>query len=255
MANRVPGKLGRKLGVSEIGSQFKLADYLVDPLPAYHGTDDFTHGITDWGIAGNDTKGCCGLASDYHKFGMADAATAGETLAPTPDSGSPAEAAILAEYAVYDNGQDEGVDLGQWLTYRLTHPLAGLPPIGGFAQVAVHGAEYTSALHIFGGLYTGITVSQEMMDEFQNGEPWTSTNTDWIGGHAVPHLARNTKWGRAITWGAQQLFSWENWKVTGEEAYVVFSAEIMNTPGGVFHGVNVATLKADLEKLHGTVAA
>lgn len=251
---RVAGKLGRKMGVSELGSQFKLVDYLVDPLPVWNGDDDFTHGVVDWGIAGNDSKGDCGLASDYHK-NMADAFTAGEPPLPVPDSGSATEAAILEEYAVYDHGQDEGVDLGQWLTYRLTHTLAGLPVIGGFAQVSDFGAEYQSAFHLFGGLYTGITVSQEMMDEFEEGLPWTSTNTDWIGGHAVPHLQRSSKIGTACTWGALQQFSWKNWQVTREEAYVIFTPAMMEAPGGIFHNVNVATLRADLQKLHGVVAA
>lgn len=252
MKRRTAGKLGRKLGVSEIGSQFKLADYTVDPLPVYNGTDDFTAGVTDWGIGGNADYGDCGVVGDYHKS-MADAFTAGEAHLPVPEAGSATESAIVAEYLSYDDGQDEGVDLGQWLTYRMTHGLAGLPPIGGFAQVSDFGAEYQSAFHLFGGLYVGIAVSQEMMDEFEEGQPWTSTNTDWIGGHCVPHLARNAKWGRAITWGADQLFSWDNWRATREEAYVIFTPEMVKAPGGVFHGVAVAALAADISKLHGTI--
>ncbi len=253
MSRRTAGKLGRKLGVSEIGSQFKLADYLVDPLPVWNGSDDFTHGVADWGIGGNDQYGDCGVVGDYHK-NMADALTAGETPLVVPDSGSATERAIIDEYLSYDNGQDEGVDLGQWLTYRMTHALAGLPAIGGFAQVSDAGAEYQSAFHLFGGLYTGIGVSQEMMDEFEAGEPWTSTATDWIGGHCVPHLARNTKWGRAITWGADQLFTWGNWKACRQEAYVIFTPAMVAAPGGVFHGVKVAQLAADIQTLHGALA-
>ena len=255
MPHRKVGLLGRKPGVSEIGSRFKLADYLVDPLPIWRGNDDFTVGLpADLGMCGNATYGDCGPAGDYH-LGFANAHTAGEPLPPVPDDGSQAEQEVVDEYLSYDNGQDEGVDLGQWLTYRLTHSLAGLPPIGGFAQVSVSGNEYASAMHIFGGLYTGILVNEEMEEEFGNGEPWTSTNSDWIGGHAVPHLGRNTKWGRCVTWGQVQLFSWANWRAVREEAYVVLTAEIMNTPGGIYHGLHVAQLKTDLELLHGTFAA
>lgn len=243
------------MGVSELGSQFKLADYLVDPLPVWNGSDDFTVGLpSDMGMAGNDEYSDCGVAGDYHK-NMADAATAGEPLPPTPDTGTNVCQEIVSEYLAYDDGNDEGVDLGQWLTYRLTHSLAGLPPIGGFAQVSDSGAEYQSAFHLFGGLYTGILVNSEMQEEFGNGEPWTSTSTDWLGGHCVPHLKRNAKWGTACTWGALQLFSWQNWQATREEAYVIFTPEMMNAPKGIFHGVNVAQLKADIMKLHGTLAA
>lgn len=250
MAERRAGKLGRKLGVSALGSQFKLADYLVDPLPVWDGPDDFTGGRAEWGMAGNDTYGDCGVAGDYHK-NMADAITAGEAVPPQPDDGSTPGQEIVAEYLAYDEGQDEGVDLGQWLTYRLTHALAGLPAIGGFAQVSDSGSEYQSAFHLFGGLYTGITVNQEMMDEFDQGVPWSSTDTNWLGGHCVPHLARDAKLGKCITWGAVQAFTWANWHAVREEAYVIFSPEIMATPGGVFHGIAVAKLKADLKILHG----
>lgn len=261
MAERKAGKLGRKLGVSAIGSQFKLADYLVDPLPVWDGPDDFTGGREDWGMLANgpdplvtnqgpdfEGLGDCGVAGDYHKA-MADAATAGETV-PSIDGQVPNE--IATEYMAYDGGQDDGVDLGQWLLYRMTHSLAGLPPIGGFAQVSDSGAEYQSAFHLFGGLYDGITVNQEMMDEFNQGVPWSSTDPNWIGGHAVPHLKRNAKLGGCCTWAAIQLFTWTNWKATREESYVIFTSEIMATPGGTFHGVNVAQLKADLASLHGT---
>ena len=114
MRRRQAGKLGRKLGVSELGSQFKLSDYLADPLPVWDGSDDFTGGRTEWGMAGNDTYGICGPAGDYHKA-MADAATASETVPTQPDDGTSVEEQLVAEYLAYDNGQDEGVDLGQWL--------------------------------------------------------------------------------------------------------------------------------------------
>ena len=251
---RQHGKLGRKPGVSELGSQFKLSDYLTDPLPPWDDPDDFTGNRAAWGMAGNDTYGDCGVAGDYHKA-MADASTAGETAPPQPDDGTDVEAQIVAEYLAYDDGQDEGVDLGQWLLYRTTHTLAGLPKIGGFAQVNDFGAEYQSAFHLFGGLYTGILVNQEMMNEFNDDKPWTSTDTDWVGGHCVPHLARDTAQGKCITWGAVQAFSWENWRATREEAYVILTEEIAESPGGVFHGIQVGQLAADIKKLAGTLTS
>jgi hypothetical protein len=91
------------------------------------------------------------------------------------------------------------------------------------------------------------------MDEFNAGKPWSSTATDWIGGHCVPHLARDAAIGKCVTWGATQGFTWPNWRAVREEAYVILTAEMMDTPGGVFHGVNVAALKADIQILGGTL--
>lgn len=263
MKRRSAGKLGRKPGVSEAGSRFKLTDYLVDPLPVFDGSDDFTGGRAAWGMGGNDIYGICGPVGDYH-LAMANAVTADEAAPPQPDDGTSVETELVTDYFTYegspggapDPAYDNGVDLGQWLTYRLTHSLAGLPPIAGFAQVNDFGAEYQSAFHLFGGLYTGILVSGTDMNDFEEGHPWTdTTDTAWVGGHCVPHLARNQKWGRLITWGADQLFDWPWWRVHREEAYVIFDSEILDTPGGVFHGVAVAKLKEDITKLKGTLAA
>jgi hypothetical protein len=255
-------KLGRKPGVSQVGSQFALTKYYTDPagLPAWNGDDNFVGSITNWGMLGNgpdpavtnqgpdfEGVGDCGPVADYHK-GMADAQTADEAL-PVVTGQVPNE--LVAEYMVYDDNVDEGVDLGQWLTYRTTHTLAGLPKIGAFAQVTDFGAQYQAAFHLFGGLYVGIMVNQEMMNASEQtpNKPWSSTNTDWIGGHCVPHLARNAEQGVCITWGMTQIFTWPNWRATREEAYVIFSSEILDAPGGIFHGVNVAKLHQDIVAL------
>jgi hypothetical protein len=264
-------KLGRKPGVSAIGSRFPLSDYLVGATPSfpiYNGDDDFTGSITDWGMLGNgpdplvtnqgpgfEGVGDCGPAADYHKA-MADAQTVGEAI-PSVTGQVPNE--LVADYLTYDNGADNGVDLGQWLLYRTTHTLAGLPKIGGFAQIAVGGPptsgneQYQSCFHLFGGVYVGILVNQEMMNASLAGQIWNSTATDWIGGHCVIHLARNPQQGVCITWGMKQAFTWANWHATREEAYVIFTEEMMAAPDGVFHGVNVAQLKADIAALGGTL--
>jgi hypothetical protein len=255
----MPLKLGRKMGRSLPEDVLRLTDYLVDPLPVWDGSDNFTSGITDWGMLGNGPDplvtnqgpgfggvGDCGPVGDYH-YNLANAATAKETQ---PSIGGQVPNEIVAEYLAYDGGQDNGVDLAGWLTYRLTHTLAGLPVIGGFAQVSDSGAEFQSALHVFAGIYAGILISQEAYDQYP--DAWTSTATDWIGGHCVPILARNADNGVCVTWGTQQRFSWPWWRVAREEAFVIFTPEQMNAPGGVFQGVKVAQLKADLAKLGGT---
>jgi hypothetical protein len=258
-------KLGRKPGVSELGSQFKLSKYAVGGvLPAYNGNDNFLGSFTDWGMLGNgpdplvtnqgsgfEGVGDCGVAADFHKA-QSDAQLAGE---PIPAVTSAVSNALVAEYLAYDDGVDNGVDLGQWLLYRTKHTLAGLPKLGGFAQVDDFTQGYQAAFHTFGGLYVGIMVNNEMMNasEADPPQPWSSTATDWIGGHCVIHLERNAEKGTAITWGMEQIFTWPNWRATREEAYVIFTEEMVNAPGGVFNGVNVVQLSADIKALNGTL--
>jgi hypothetical protein len=256
------GKLGRKMGVSEIGSQVKLSDYLVDPFPIFQQAEDFTSGVDEWdGMLGNDVYSDCGVVGDV-RVCQANAWTAKEEPAGNVnDAMWPTAAEVIATYLAYDGGQDNGVDLGQWLLWRTKNPIGPLPPIGGFAQVSVVEPEYSSALHVFGALYDGVLISQEAMDEFEAGEPWTSTATDWVGGHCSPCLklpktsgAPNVPgYGRRYTWSKSWLFTWDWWRATREESYVIFTPAQMNAPSGVFNNVKVAQLKADIEKLHGTL--
>lgn len=257
---RHAGKLGRRMGVSEIGSQFKLEDYIANPLPVNTTACDFTSQVAQWGILGNDYYGDCGFAGRVH-YDMANAWTAKEQPAGniTDTAVWPTYAEVVNAYLAYDNGQDIGVDLGEVLLFWLTNPLANLKPIGGFAQVSVSEPGYSSALHVFGALYDGHLVSQEAMDEYEAGEPWTSTATDWVGGHCTPTLALPDTthaphvpgFGRKVTWGTDQLFSWPWWQTCREESYVIFTQEQAEAPGGVYNEVQVAALKADILKLHG----
>jgi hypothetical protein len=256
---RQPGLYGRKMGVSEIGSQFPLESYLTAPLPLFTGAQDFTSGVAQWGMLGNDTEGDCPFAGRVH-YDMGNAWLAKEEpVGNIAASCWPTAAQVVAAYLKYDKGQDVGCDLGEVLVYWLTNPLANLKPIGGFAQVSVCEPQFSSALHVFGGLYTGENISQEAEDQFSAGEPWTSTATDWVGGHCTDTLALPDTskapdvpgFGRLITWGADQLFSWPWWQASREEAYVIFTREQMAAPDGIFNGVNVAQLKVDIRKLHG----
>ncbi|MCU1493388.1 MAG: hypothetical protein JWO62_1152 [Acidimicrobiaceae bacterium] len=260
MKRRIAGKFGRKPGVSDAGSQFPLRSYLVDPLPLHPDPDDFTSAVAQWGMLGNDTYGACGPCGDVH-LNMANAWTAAEqTPGDIADPRWPTTAQVEAAYFAFGISMgepgpqpDSGVDLGQWLLWRMKNSIGPIPPIGGFAQVDNGGDEYAAALHAFGGLFTGQMISPEAQQEYEAGQPFTSTATDWVGGHCTAHLARNATWGRLITWGSDQLFSWPWWQAAREEAYVIFTPEQMAAPGGVFNGVNVAQLKADISALNGTL--
>lgn len=258
---RQHGKLGRKPGRSLPEGTLQLENYLTAPLPLWDGVDDFTSDVKAWGMLGNDYYGDCGFAGKVH-LDMANSWTAQEQPAGNIANANvwPTYNQVVTAYFTYEgsprpddpawneeNGYDNGVDLGEVLKYWMEHPLAGLKPIGGYAQFNVdNGPLFQSCVHAFGGIYAGVLISPEAMQEFDDEQPWTSTATDWEGGHCIPVLARNSLYGKAITWGSVQEFSWEWWRTCREEAFVVFTPEQMEAPGGIFNGVNVAQLKADL---------
>ena len=264
-AVRTPGKLGRKPGRSLPVGTLQLEDYLTsDPLPPWgsNQASDFTSAVKSWGILGNDDYGDCGFAAKVH-LDMANSWTAKEQPAGNISDTAvwPTYDQVVTAYFTYEGSPggkpdpqfDNGVALADVLKYWMTNPLANLKPIGGYAQFDVtNGPLFQSAIQAFGGVYVGILVSNEAMSQFSAGQPWTSTATDWDGGHCVPILMRNSAYGKCITWGQIQQFSWGWWRTAREEAYVVFSQEMMNAPGGVWNGVNVSKLKADIGALHGT---
>jgi len=261
---RQAGKLGRKMGVSEIGSKFKLSDYLVDPFPNVNpdSTFDGTCGATELGMLGNDQYGCCVWAGYVHTR-MLNAWLAKEQPVGNINDTSvwPTEEQVVTSYFIYegspggqpDPAYDNGADIGEALLWFMDNSIGPLGPLGGFAQVNDFGEMYEGAIQTFGVIYDGILVSQEMMNEFSAGQPWSSTATDWIGGHCAPHAYRSPKVGKAATWAQFEEFTWPNWQVTREEAYVLFTPEQMKAPGGVFNGVQVAKLEADIKALKGTL--
>lgn len=263
------GKLGKRPVPSELGQSIKLKNYMAgEPFPYVSPTSsvDFSSDVLAWGMLGNDDYGDCTFAGRVH-MEMGNAwYNKQQAVGNTSASVWPTYDQTLTSYFTYEgspqpsnytwseqNGYDNGADMGQLLLWFMTHDVGPLGPIGGFASIDItDGQEYQGAFSAFGGLYVGLLVNQEMMNETDAGEPWTSTATDWIGGHCIWHAKRGPTWGTAITWGQQQLFSWENWRATRQEAYVVFTREMMEAPGGKFNGVNVAQLKSDLADLGGT---
>lgn len=302
-------KLGRKMGVSEAGSQFKFADYMTDelaekvskydeflkaksglytptgfrmteaeldsesvkPMAALAAADPFPGvspfssynwdcNVADWGMLGNDQYGDCGVAGDVHFHECVSWVGKYQPTGNITTAAWPTAADTIKAYFTYEgspggapNSQyDAGVDLGQWLLNRLSNPIGPIPAIKGFAQVNVaSGAEYQAALAI-SPLYCGINVNNEMMNEYPG--IWTSTATDWVGGHCVVHVGRNANWGECITWGTRQRFTWPNWRATREEAYIILTeAQVANAVNGVWNGINVQKLISDLNALGGTV--
>lgn len=229
-------------------------------------------GVQSWGMLGNDYYGDCGIAGDAHTC-MAAAWLGGELpVGSLTNPGLPTYNQATTTYFTYegspqpsnfqwseDNGYDNGVDLGQYLLWRTKNKMGPLAEIGGFAQIDDFGEMYEGAFAVFGAVYVGIMVNSEMMADVQNTPwtAWTSTATDWEGGHCVVHVYRDPTWGKAVTWGGLINFSWENWRAIREEAYVIFTPAQMAAPGGIWKGpggvaINVAKLKSDITALGGT---
>lgn len=259
---REVGKLGRLPSRLEVP---KLSDYMTDPFPQVdpRSTFDGTSGIkTGLGMLGNDTYGDCVFAGYVHTY-MLNAWLAGEQPAgnvPNP-AVWPTQDQVLTAYFTYggspqptnyvwsaQNGYDNGADMATAALWFTKNTIGPLPKLAAFASVADSGEIYEGAMQAFGTVWTGIMVSNEMLSEYQAEQPWSSLATDWVGGHCVPHSYRSPTLGKCVTWGQEQEFTWPNWRVVREEAFVLLTEEQLKAQ----KFFDAAKLQADIKALGGT---
>jgi len=236
---RAAGKLGRRPAQFPAGLR-DLTYYVAGDLPkppASMPVPDFP----DWGVLANDRLGDCGVAGLQHL--MEAAAT---------DVGKreswPAGRQAASYYLQYTGGQDDGVVLSQFLAYVRRHGYYG-HSVKAFTPVAVHDVPtLQTAIWLYDAVYTGINVTQAMMDAFGQHEPWTldMAQGEPLGGHCIPLVGYDGQYVHAVTWGAVQKIEYPAWHAMSSEAWAVIVGELAAGDG---HGVDLAALEADLDKL------
>ncbi len=236
---RAAGLLGRLPGQIPVGLR-DLTYYAAGPLPKAPASVPAPT-VGAWLMLGNDQYGDCGVAALEHGF-MAAAADAGEY------ESFPADQQAVSYYLAYTGGQDDGVVLSQYLAYVRQKGYFG-HAVSAYAPVAVHDVPTLSfCVWAYDFCYTGITVTQAMMDAFNAGQPWTTATTQGepLGGHCVPAVGYSDEYLTVVTWGQTQQIAWPAWHAMSDEAWVVIVGEDAKGDG---HGINLAALQADLPRL------
>jgi hypothetical protein len=208
---------------------------------------DGTHGITSWGMDGNDQYGDCGpAATDHGDMAKADDPALLGTL------GEPKYSGTLATYFAYGIAQgepgpnpDEGVDNASWLGFLWKNGL-----IEGYGEVPLDQIREYAVL--FDGLLIACQLSDEAEQEFEAGQPWNwsaSEPPDPNDGHDVLLIQYADDGGvTVVTWGALQkcTAAWVEHNVT--DAWAILTAEDAKRAG-----VNWAALIASLQAVHGMI--
>lgn len=238
---RVAGKFGRCPAKIPAGLR-DLTYYVAGDLPKPPASMAVPQ-VADWGILGNQSYGDCGVAGLHHLM-MSDAADTSENEA------FPSEQQVIDYYLQYTGGQDSGVVLSDYLTYVRQNGYYG-HTVKAFAPVAVHDVPtLQTAIWLYDATYTGISVTQAMMDAFNQGEPWAleTVQGEVIGGHCIPLIGYDGQYLTAVTWGGTQQIEYSAWHAISSEAWAVITGEeaAANSDG---HGVNLAALEADLNQL------
>lgn len=240
-------RFGRRAGHIPVGLR-ELPHYAAGSLPQPPAKVDVPQVAPDedgtpWGILGNDAYGDCGVAGIDHGL-MADAAIAGES------EEFPRTREVVDYYLGYTQGQDQGVVLSDFLAHVRQAGFFG-HTVSAYAPVGVHDIPSLHfAVNAYGFCYTGIRVTNTMMDSFQAGKAWDMDDllSPVAGGHCVPIIAYDSKALYAVTWGKVQPITYPAWHYMSDEAWAVITGEF-TARGDDARGVSLEALQADLGKL------
>lgn len=200
--------------------------------------------VASWGMCGNDRYGDCGIAGIHHGFMAVDTDLSKPVIELTADQD-------IQYYLSYTGGQDTGVVLSQFLASVQKNGFYGRS-IAGYAPVSVQDINTLHfAVNGYDFAYTGISVYEGMEQAYRDGQkPWdlTTITGSIVGGHCVPIVGYDSQWLYVVTWGAIQPIAYPAWNRVAEEAWAVITDDVVSA-GGDGHGIDLATLQADLEGL------
>jgi hypothetical protein len=225
-----------------------LKDYLPKTaLPAPPVANGWEYAVSDatWSqsMLGNDSVGDCVEVMALHYI-MAAQGNVGNRVTFTTDQAIQLYSAITG-YNPSDPHTDQGTAITDLLAYWQNTGIYGHKILGWAAVNPSDLAQVRAALYAFGGLLAGIQVTSEMMQEFQDSQPWNSFGGDVEGGHGVPILGYGRLGQTVITWAKRQQSNLDFWSVV-DELYCVVTPDWLDAQGKSPSGLDLQTLQSDL---------
>lgn len=230
--------------------RLKLGPRLTGALAAPPASADWYSDVASWPVYLNDQLGDCTCASTGHIIESSSRYGGGTTI-EVPQSAILAEYERVGGYVPGDPSTDNGAVIQDVLAdWRKTG-------VGGhkclvYAQVKVSDTEEVrQAIDLFGVADLGITVTQDMMDAFNDGQPWASAGGASLGGHCVPAVGYDSASVHVITWGQVQPMTWDCFDAATEEAWVVCTPEWFSAAGTDPAGLDLHGLGEDFAEMTG----
>jgi hypothetical protein len=193
----------------------------------------------------NDSLGICTCAAAAHYI-MNWTANSSTLITPTNDDVLRAYEAITG-YTPNNPATDNGAVELEVLKYWQTTGIAN-HKIGAFVSVNPKNILHLKiAIWLFGGVYTGVDLTEDDMNAVESGiTTWQYTTGNIIGGHAIPSFSFSENTFEYITWGAVQSATYDWVTNRTEEAYALISQDWINNTGLSPSGFNMDQLVADL---------
>jgi hypothetical protein len=209
----------------------------------------------DWGMLGNDTAGDCTFADAGHQV-MLHTANAGTIIIPTT-------ADVLSAYSAdtgYDPAQtdaqgnnptDQGDDETAVCRFMMKTGICGQRSAGAAMVDPTNFDHIRWCVEIFGACRLGITVSDEMVTQFQDKQPWTVLGTSNPGGHDVPVVYCDADYAWVVTWAGEQPIAWSLMAQPAflQEAHAEVYPDFVRSTGTTPRGFSLAQMLGDMQAL------
>src|ERR1051326_7188346 len=256
---RMAGRCGRRAPKNTPAIRFADVLHTGALIPAHAASQDYLSRLANWAMLGNESAGDC-VSVTWANFRRLVTSFLFTENYPTQDQ-------VWAIYKTQNpdfdpNGDpnvngpgspaDNGMDIQTLLEYLVKHGGPDGVKAVAFAKVDyTNQAELDTALAIFGGVWTGVQVTQANQQEFAAGQPWSYDPTSpVVGGHSVLSGGYRTGDIRFITWGAETDFTWTFVDHQVEEAWVVIWPEHLGT-AQFEAGIDRAALATAYQELTG----
>lgn len=211
------GKLAKRVDARTL----QLKDFLVyknlPPLPDSCDVDLAFTNFSNNHMFSNDQYGDCVIAGRAHMTLRFEEFEEKKLILITDKE-------VTTEYFKETGGSDSGLNmlnsLNEWRKSGWT--AAGkIYDIHAYAEInKSNHDELKYTVLLLRGAYTGFSVPQSAMDQFNAKKPWTVVlGSPIIGGHCVYIKAYNEIGPICVTWGANQQMTWEFWDKYFDEAY------------------------------------
>lgn len=260
-------KLGRRAPKNAPALKFSSFMKATGTVPAHPASEDYLARLTNWQVLGNDKVGDCNAVTWANMRRLVTASLAAEYY--------PTQEQVYEFYKTQNpsfdpNGDpnvngpgspaDQGMDVQTGLEYLHTNGGPdGVKPVAFAKLDPANKDEVEAALAIFGGLWLGVVVLSGNMTEFDNGQPWTDSNSQVDGGHAILGGGYDPR-VKFITWGTETEFDDSFWNgvvtYNGQQVRLVEEAWVVIWPEHLvsnefMDGVNVQALAGAYEALTG----
>lgn len=198
------------------------------PAPA---SVDWYSDVTSWPMYLNDQLGDCTIAKVAHEIENASTYGDGSTVLVTDNDVLTAYKSV-GGYRPGHPETDQGAVLQDVYSYWRKTGVGG-HKILAFAQVDVTDVnEVKTAINTFGAAGLGITVTQQMMDDFNAGKGWSRASGEDLGGHAIPAVGYDAEGLWVVTWAQVIKMTWAVFGKVCEEGWVAVLPEWINDTSG-----------------------